>query len=320
MLIGDKIWAFPLTPGVSTDKVDLKEIICPTYISLGPNPLGLQVNLLDSNTFCISNSSQDSTVSQESPLTAIAQKIRRKDVFKAKNTHEAQKWMLGIANFVQGYRDNADTPLTNSENDVFVLLDEEIENHEMARSQDFYNQIPVMNAVSDARKEGNQTCSLIDVLTNRYVCMTESDYNCKFCLCSQLRDRFKRYLQSKGSKSLLILWEYCEDFRRGHPLSSAPYETVDTITIFSKWVLDNGALKMWHEKVCRLWDEVNTLPSSIINRDGVSNGRFDDAHAFDQIQHICWAELIKLSDEFVKTNEYWEVVLRLAGNMTTVSL
>lgn len=167
MLIDDKIWIFPLVSMMTAEKLDIKEIVCPTYINLGPNPRSIEVSLLDSNSFCISNSSHDSTLSQESPLTAIAQKIRKKDIFKAKNATEAQKWISCIEDFVQNHRDNIPDRSLDQENDIFNSLDELIESAELSRSHDFFNKIPVMNALTDARFSNVEGCSLIDVLSNR---------------------------------------------------------------------------------------------------------------------------------------------------------
>ena len=165
MLIGEKIWAFPLVAMLMADKTDSKDLLCPTYISLGPNPQGLQVNLLDLNTFCISNSSYDTALSQESPLTTIAHKVKKKDIFKAKNTTEAQKWMLGIANFVQSSRSVFST--VEHENDLFSMLDDQIKEDEMIKSTDFYSKIPVMHAVNDLSNM-HEASALTDVLNNRY--------------------------------------------------------------------------------------------------------------------------------------------------------
>lgn len=114
----------------------------------------------------------------------------------------------------------------------------------------------------------------------------------------------------------MILWEHCEDYRRGHPHSFHPYSGSEIVTISSKSIIDSNVVKKWHEKIEIFWLEFsqNTSDGSTI-----SVGVPTDPDAFKGAQQYCWVELIKLADEFVKTNEYWEVVFRLAGNMKTVS-
>ncbi len=136
--------------------------------------------------------------------------------------------------------------------------------------------------------------------------------------CSQLRDRFKRYLQSNQRNQLLVLWENCEDYRRGHPASLNPYEVLSHISLRWEGSRDHKSILSWFCKIYNLWE---SLKSTIIEG-GQSNFSIsfeEGPNAFNMVQQECWTILGCLAEEFVRTNEYWEVVFRLAGSTKIVS-
>jgi hypothetical protein len=186
---------------------------------------------LDSSgcTFTITTPFADGMVPSASVMhhkfTAMEDNLFIHHTFKVKNASECQSWVETINQ--RGH--------LSAENDMILMADS-----------------------FTACSEEEASVRDIDILVD---CTTFEG-----CLKNgYMREKLQSYLGHNCEDELLLFWEYCEDFRKGHPLSDDPFDFSDDFSEVSQSVSIDGTSKTLPKK-SSLVSSPNEKVSSVLSQ------------------------------------------------------
>lgn len=240
LLVGNELWMFALPLGDAADGVPIAP---PTSFNLS-FVNDSSISFVDSTSFSLSFAGE-------------------KEVFRAKTSLDAKRWMLTLASY---FHRRISTISPQFQSHGATAAQEYIENDILASMETTICMAERDSAVK--RFQLAEQCFSFEGALNNY----------------SIRTVFVDFLRKQREDTLLLFWEYAEDFRLGHPDSPHPYERKDLAmlgTIATNQYNAISSIFLNMQAVCCL--PLDPLPSP--------SGSVSSPMAFAEIQTLVLARL-----------------------------